>query len=204
MSIPLDTASHTALREIRFLRKGANNAIQKSRNEIDLAVLTASDIDKAKEVEPLIDSLEKCVTANVEKFTDIDGDFSDDIEEWKNELEAVKTVWELCLDKWHDQLKKNKKVLEVEIDVADGTVRDGVGDSSGSSPAELSDDELGDISTPPEKDSAVSGSGPAPPDTTVVKDEMKTEPVELPMQAASVSTQPDLAEPVGAPDSGYS
>ena len=84
MSTTPDTASHTALREIHLLRRGANNAIQKLCNEIDLAVLTASDINKVREeVEPLIDSLEKCLTAHIEKFTDMDGDFSDDIEEGK-------------------------------------------------------------------------------------------------------------------------
>ena len=56
---------------------------------------------------------------------------------------------------------------------------------------------------PPEKDSAVSDRGPpSSPDTTVVNDEMKTETVEPPISTTSMSTQPDLAVPDGAPENG--
>ena len=59
MSITPDTASHTASREIRQLRRGANNDIPKARGKLDLATLTASAIENVrKEVEPLIDLLD--------------------------------------------------------------------------------------------------------------------------------------------------
>ena len=148
------------MHEIRLLTRGMNNAIQKSCNEIDLAVLTASDIDKVREeVESLIDSIEKCVMAHIEKVMDI-GDFSDDIEEWKNELEAVKTVWELCLYKWDDQLEKNKKLLEAEIDAREGDVFDEVSVSLDSlaagTPAVILDYDV----TPSVEDVALPGSTP--------------------------------------------
>ena len=66
-------------------------------------------------------------------------------------MEAVQVVWELCLYKRDDQLEKNKKLLEAEIDAGEGAVHDEVGDSSDSSSAKLLEDELGDVSTPRRK-----------------------------------------------------
>ena len=102
------------------MRRSANNAIQKACNEIDLATLTTSAIDELrKEVEPLIDLLDKYVTERIKEFEDMEGDFSDDIEDWENELVAVQIVWEHCVKKWRDQLDKNKKVLETAIDAGE-------------------------------------------------------------------------------------
>ena len=146
MSITTDTASC----EIRLLRRGANNAIQKARGKLDLATLTAPAIeDVRKEVEPLIGLLDECVTVHIENFTDMEGDFSDDIEDWENKLEAIKIVWEHCLEKWRGQLDKNKKMLEAEVDAGESDHLDEVDDSSDGSVAELSEVELDNLFTPP-------------------------------------------------------
>ena len=120
----------------------------------------------------------------------MDGDFSDDIEEWKNELETVKTVWELCLVNWRHQLEKNKKVLEAEIDAGDGAVRDEVGDSSDSSSGELSEVGLGNV-PPPRLSRIVLYLVVALPSSVAImatKDEIKVETVEPPIKTDSVST----------------
>ena len=112
-----ETASHTVSREVRLLRGGANNAIDKARDKLDLATLTAPAIENVrKEVEPLIGLLDECVTVHIEKFTDMEGNFSDDMDDWKNELEAVKIAWDYHLEMWRHLLDKNKKVLEAEVD----------------------------------------------------------------------------------------
>ena len=146
----MSTTPDTASREIRLLRRGTNNAIQKAPGELDQPTLTASAIeDVRKEVEPLIGLLDECVTVHIKKFTDIEGNFSNDIEDWENELEVVKVVWEICLDKWRDLLNKNKKMLEAEVDAGESDVHVEVGESSDGSKAEHSEDELGNIFTPP-------------------------------------------------------
>ena len=41
----MSTTADTALREMRLLRRNANNAIKKAREDTDLATLTAAAID---------------------------------------------------------------------------------------------------------------------------------------------------------------
>ena len=43
---------------------------------------------------------------------------------------AIQIVWELCLENWHHQLEKNKKVLEAETDVGESDVEMGASDGS--------------------------------------------------------------------------
>ena len=103
----MSTTPDAALREMHLLRRNANNAIKKACETIVLATLTALAIGELnKEVEPLIDLLDKCVTGHIKTLEDLEEDFSDKIEDWENEFVAIQIVWELCLEKWHDQLIK--------------------------------------------------------------------------------------------------
>ena len=49
------------------------------------------------------------MTAYIKALEDLEGDFSDEIEDWENELVAIQIVWELCLEKWHDQLENIRR-----------------------------------------------------------------------------------------------
>ena len=106
----MSTAGETALREMHLLRRNANNAIKKAHGDIDLATLTAPVIDDLKkEVEPLVDLLDKCVMGYIKALEDMEGDFSDEIEDWENELVAIQIVWEHCLDNWYHQLNRIRR-----------------------------------------------------------------------------------------------